>query len=83
MREEPAPQKPAHAFSADGKRLRLAVEVCRISFAHLFDPYTGIHSSLIRPLPHQVTAVYEEIMSSNMEVAWNVKARDLITTPAV
>lgn len=62
MSEETAPQKPAHPFSTDGERLRLAVEACRISFAHLFDPYTGIHSSLIRPLPHQITAVYEEML---------------------
>ena len=62
MSEETALQKPAHAFSADGERLCLAVEARRISFAHLFDSYKGIHSSLIRLLPHQITAVYEEML---------------------
>ena len=50
------------AINADGAKLRLAVEACRISYAHLCDPYAGIHSSLIQPLPHQITAVYEEML---------------------
>ena len=62
MRDEPTAHKRDYSFSADGEKLRLAVEACRISFAHLFDPYSGIHSSLIDPLPHQITAVYEEML---------------------
>lgn len=49
-------------FQADGDRLRLASEAQRIRLAHLFDPYLAIHTSQIDPLPHQITAVYEEML---------------------
>ena len=50
-------------FDADGDHLKLAIEAQRIRLAHHFDPYLAIHTSLIRPLPHQITAVYEEMLS--------------------
>ena len=62
MRDEPTQKKIQSAINADGAKLRFAIEACRISYAHLFDRYAGIHSSLIRPLPHQITAVYEEML---------------------
>ena len=50
-------------FDADGDLLRLAVEANRIKLAHHFDPYLAIHTSLIQPLPHQITAVYGEMLT--------------------
>lgn len=50
-------------FDADGDHLKLAIEARRIRLAYHFDPYLAIHTSLIRPLPHQITAVYEEMLS--------------------
>ena len=46
------------SFDGDGDALRLATEAERIALAHLFDPYLAIHTSLIDPLPHQISAVY-------------------------
>src|SRR6185503_178231 len=43
--------------------LRLTSEAYRIHLAHLFDPYLAVHSSRIEPLPHQITAVYDEMLT--------------------
>lgn len=51
------------SFDADGEFLRLVTEAERIALAHHFDPYLAIHTSLIEPLPHQITAVYGEMLS--------------------
>ncbi len=51
------------AFNADGNLLRLVSEAYRIHLAHLFDPLLAVHTSLIEPLPHQITAVYEEMLT--------------------
>jgi hypothetical protein len=32
----------------------------RIRLAHLFDPVLAVHTSMVEPLPHQITAVYED-----------------------
>lgn len=50
------------SFTADGERFRLVFEALRIRLAHLFDPMLAVHSSQIIPLPHQITAVYEEML---------------------
>ena len=52
----------AYAFDADGALLRLASEASRIRLAHLFDPYLAISASQIEALPHQITAVYAEML---------------------
>ncbi len=49
-------------FDADGKLLRMVTEANRIKLAHYFDPYLAIHTSLVDPLPHQISAVYEEML---------------------
>ncbi|SKA31647.1 helicase-related protein [Consotaella salsifontis] len=49
-------------FDADGALLRLVTEATRIKLAHYFDPYLAIHTSLIDPLPHQISAVYGEML---------------------
>jgi hypothetical protein len=46
------------SFDADGALLRLVTEANRIKLAHHFDPYLAIHTSMVQPLPHQITAVY-------------------------
>lgn len=51
------------AFAGDGALLRLVSEAYRIHLAHLFDPVLAVHTSLIEPLPHQITAVYEEMLT--------------------
>jgi hypothetical protein len=52
----------AYAFDADGGLLRLASEAYRIRLAHLFDPYLAVNASQIEALPHQITAVYGEML---------------------
>jgi len=51
------------SFDADGDLMRLASEAYRISLAHIFDPYLAVHTSSIEPLPHQISAVYQEMLS--------------------
>lgn len=51
------------SFTADGEMLRLASEAYRIKLAHLFDPYLAVHTSMVEPLPHQITAVYGEMLT--------------------
>ena len=53
---------PVFSFDADGSLLRLVTEAHRIKLAHHFDPYLAIHTSLVQPLPHQITAVYGEML---------------------
>lgn len=52
----------AWSFDADGDLLRLVTEANRIKLAHYFDPYLAIHTSLVDPLPHQISAVYSEML---------------------
>jgi hypothetical protein len=51
-----------YAFDADGSLLRLASEAYRIRLAYLFDPYIAVTASQIEALPHQITAVYCEML---------------------
>ncbi|MHB9150041.1 MAG: helicase-related protein [Thermoleophilia bacterium] len=46
------------SFDGDGALFRLVSEAQRIHLAHLFDPVLAVHTSLVDPLPHQITAVY-------------------------
>ncbi|WP_279002417.1 helicase-related protein [Acidaminococcus fermentans] len=50
------------SFKADPARMKLASEAYRISLAHLFDPYLAVHTSSVEPLPHQISAVYQEML---------------------
>jgi len=50
------------SFDGDGHLFRLVSEAYRIRLAHLFDPYLAVHTSQIDPLPHQITAVYGEML---------------------
>jgi SNF2 family DNA or RNA helicase len=46
------------SFDGDGSLFRLVSEAHRIRLAYLFDPLLAVHTSLLDPLPHQITAVY-------------------------
>ncbi|MCY3923482.1 MAG: helicase-related protein, partial [Chloroflexi bacterium] len=50
------------SFDADGALFRLVSEAQRIRLAHLFDPVLAVNTSLVDPLPHQITAVYEAML---------------------
>ena len=50
------------SFDGDGKLFRLVSEAQRICLAHLFDPVLAVHTSVVDPLPHQITAVYEALL---------------------
>lgn len=50
------------SFDGDGALFRLASEAHRIRLAHLFDPVLAVHTSVVEPLPHQITAVYEAML---------------------
>ncbi len=50
------------SFDGDGATFRLVSEAHRIHLAHLFDPVLAVHTSLVDPLPHQITAVYGEML---------------------
>jgi superfamily II DNA or RNA helicase len=51
------------SFDADPALFRLLSEANRIRLAYLFDPLLAVHTSLVDPLPHQITAVYAEMLS--------------------
>lgn len=50
------------SFDGDGGLFRLVSEAQRIRLAHLFDPVLAVHTSVVDPLPHQITAVYEAML---------------------
>ena len=50
------------AFDSDGALFRLVSEAHRIRLAYLFDPLLAVSTSLVEPLPHQITAVYEQML---------------------
>jgi superfamily II DNA or RNA helicase len=52
----------AFAFNGDPASFKLAAEARRIRLAHLFDPQAALGTSDVDPLPHQLRAVYEEML---------------------
>lgn len=61
-RIEVAKQGRAWSFDSDGHLFRLVSEAFRIRLAHLFDPVLAVHTSIVEPLPHQITAVYDAML---------------------
>jgi SNF2 family DNA or RNA helicase len=53
----------AWSLSADGSLFRLVSEARRIQLAYLFDPLLAVSTSNVMPLPHQITAVYEQMLT--------------------
>lgn len=50
------------SLDGDGALFRLVSEAHRIRLGYLFDPLLAVHTSLLEPLPHQITAVYEAML---------------------
>lgn len=51
------------SFDGDPARFRLAIQAQRLKLAHAIDPYAGLNSSRIDPLPHQFEAVYQHLLA--------------------
>jgi hypothetical protein len=61
------------SFDGDGALFRFVSEANRIRLAHLFDPVLAVHTSLVEPLPHQITAVYDSIfLASRFVSCWQM-----------
>ncbi|HEV2070244.1 MAG TPA: helicase-related protein [Acidimicrobiales bacterium] len=52
----------AWSMDADGRLFRLVSEAKRISLAYLFDPFLAVQTSNLEPLPHQIDAVYNQML---------------------
>ena len=52
-------------FDADPRNFRLAAEAQRILLAGLHDPMLAVATSDVQPLPHQIRAVYGELLPPN------------------
>lgn len=66
----------AFTFDADGAAFRLAAEARRMRLAHLFDPQAALGTSDVDPLPHQLRAVYQEMLSPERQPLRYVLADD-------
>ena len=62
LRLEVVTQGRPWSFDGDGREFRLVSEAHRIRLAHLFDPVLAVHTSVVEPLPHQITAVYDVML---------------------
>lgn len=54
---------PITDFRADAETVRSFVEGERLCYGHLFSPGFGTETALIDPLPHQIIAVYQRMLS--------------------
>ncbi|WP_368862008.1 helicase-related protein [Frankia gtarii] len=52
----------SRAFDANASDFKLVAEAQRISLAGLFDPMLAVATSDVQPLPHQIRAVYGELL---------------------
>lgn len=52
--------------SAYSHNFKLAVEAQRIELAQLFDPMMAVHTADVEPPPHQISAVYEEMLARQL-----------------
>lgn len=52
----------AFSFDASAEAFLLAAEARRMKLAHLFDPLAALGTSNVDPLPHQLRAVYGEML---------------------
>ena len=55
-------QSGSRAFDADASDFKLVAEAQRITLAGLFDPMLAVATSDVQPLPHQIRAVYGELL---------------------
>jgi SNF2 family DNA or RNA helicase len=57
-----ATQASHFTFDGDANHFKLAAEALRIKYAALYDPLIAVNSSDLKPLPHQIRAVYGEFL---------------------
>jgi superfamily II DNA or RNA helicase len=57
-----AVKKAAYDLSGDAAQFKLAAEALRIRMAGRFDPMLAVQTSDLEPLPHQIQAVYGELL---------------------
>ncbi|GAA3674808.1 helicase-related protein [Lentzea roselyniae] len=55
-------QTGSRSFNAPASDFKLVAEAQRITLAGLFDPMLAVATSDVRPLPHQIRAVYGELL---------------------
>ena len=55
-------KRAAYDLTADAGPFKLAAEALRIRMAGRFDPMLAVHTSDLEPLPHQIQAVYGELI---------------------
>ena len=55
-------QSGSRAFDASASDFKLVAEAQRITLAGLFDPMLAVATSDVQPLPHQIQAVYGELL---------------------
>lgn len=55
-------QSGSRAFDANATDFKMVAEAQRITMAGLFDPMLAVATSDVRPLPHQIRAVYGELL---------------------
>lgn len=55
-------QTSSRAFDAKATDFKMVAEAQRITLAGLFDPMLAVATSDVRPLPHQIRAVYGELL---------------------
>lgn len=55
-------QTGSRSFDASANDFKLVAEAQRITLAGLFDPMLAVATSDVRPLPHQIRAVYGELL---------------------
>lgn len=56
--DDPRPElvEQGRPWSLEGALFRVVSEAQRIRLAHLFDPMQAVHTSIVQPLPYQITA---------------------------
>ncbi|MBI4295298.1 MAG: DUF3883 domain-containing protein [Chloroflexi bacterium] len=58
-----APTVPVPDFHTESETVRLFVEGERLRYGHLFSPTFGVETAMIDPVPHQISAVYQHMLS--------------------
>ena len=55
-------QQLAPTYQGDGSLLRLGMQAYSLGIAFEFDPYFGLSVSRVDPLPHQLEAIYDNML---------------------
>jgi len=52
----------SRSFGGEGRLLRLGIQANSLGIAFEFDPYFGLSVSRVDPLPHQLEAIYDNML---------------------